>query len=77
MSSMTEMQDIKLAVQAAVKLTVKLAVDGAVARLERVPDGVASEESFDPDECGYSNESYDADELHFSDEDEDQNLDGF
>ena len=76
MSLVTEMQDIKLTVQAAVKLTVKLAVDGAVARLERVPDDVASEESFDPDEC-YTNESYDADELHFSDEDEDQNLSGF
>ena len=74
MSLVTEMQDIKLAVQAAVKLTVKLAVDGAVARLERVPDGVASEESFDPDECY---KSYDAEDLHFSDEDEDQNLDGF
>ena len=74
---MSLVADMQAAVKLAVKAAVKLAVDGAVARLERVPDDVASEESFDPEKSVYTNVSYDVDKLHFSDEDEDQYLHRF
>ena len=57
MSLVTDGQDVQLAVQAAVKL----ALDVAVARLERVRGDVASEASFDPDGSVYTDESFDPD----------------
>ena len=73
MSLVTDMQDVQLAVQAAVKL----AVDGALARLERVRGDVASEASFDPDGSVYTDESFDAEGSYVSSDFGEQDLSGF